>query len=34
MVPITSSPSLIVNAPAPNDHVLRGLKPLVTILPK
>src|SRR5229473_2587669 len=31
MVPITSSPSLIVNAPAPNDHVLRGLKPLVTI---
>jgi hypothetical protein len=34
MAPITSSPRLIVNPPAPNDHVLRGLKPLVAMLPK
>ncbi len=34
IAPITSSPSLIVNPPAPNDHVLRGLKPLVAMLPK
>jgi hypothetical protein len=34
MAPITPSPRLIVNPPAPIDQVLRGLKPLVAMLPK